>query len=206
MGNGSQSFQFRAGPMLSVIVPTHESERVLVRTLACLVPGATAGLIREVILADAGSSDETAEVGDVAGCRFLPLPGPLGVRLDFAVTSARSEWLMVVPAGAVLDPGWVIEVQQFIERAPAAMAAAFSDAPRPHGQDSMLRAVIALWRARRTSLKPGRGLVISRMFLRELGGFGDRAEPEADLLRRIGKPRLATLRTGIVTSRSEQDT
>ncbi|MGD9923429.1 MAG: glycosyltransferase, partial [Pseudorhodoplanes sp.] len=82
--------------MLSVIIPTHESERVLVRTLACLVPGATAGLIREVILADGGSTDETAVVGDVAGCRFLPLPGPVGPRLEFAVSSARGDWLLFV--------------------------------------------------------------------------------------------------------------
>jgi glycosyltransferase involved in cell wall biosynthesis len=184
--------------MLSVIVPTHESERILVRTLACLVPGATAGLIREVILADGGSTDETAEVGDVAGCRFLPLPGPLGPRLDFAVSSARGDWLMLVPAGAVLEAGWVAEVQQFTERAPAEVAAAFSDALRPHGQDSMLSALLAVWRARRMSLAPGRGLVISKPFYRELGGFGNGADPEADLLRRIGKRRLATLRTQIV--------
>ena len=43
--------------MLTVIVSTNESERVLVRTLTCLVPGATSGLIRDVILADAGSID-----------------------------------------------------------------------------------------------------------------------------------------------------
>lgn len=184
--------------MLSVIVPTYESERILVRTLASLVPGATAGLIREVVLADGGSTDETAEVGDVAGCRFLPLPGPLGVRLDFAANSARSDWLLLVPAGAVLESGWVIEVQQFVERAPGTIAAAFSDAPSPHGQDSMLSAIMALWRARRTSLSPGRGLLISKPFLRELGGFGEGSDPETNLLRRIGKRRLATLRTGIV--------
>ena len=76
--------------MLSVIIPTHESERILVRTLACLVPGATAGLIREVILADGGSTDETAEVGDVAGCRFLPLPGPLGTAARFRCRIQRA--------------------------------------------------------------------------------------------------------------------
>jgi glycosyltransferase involved in cell wall biosynthesis len=186
--------------MLSVIIPTDESERILVRTLACLVPGATAGLIREVILADGGSTDETAEVGDVAGCRFLPLPGPLGPRLDFAADSARSEWLMFVPAGAVLESGWVVDVQQFIERAPAEIAAAFGAAARPHGQDSMLSAMIALWRARRTSLAPGRGLLISKTFFRALGGYGDRPDTEADLLRRIGKRRLATLRTNVIAS------
>jgi hypothetical protein len=184
--------------MLSVIIPTSESERVLVRTLACLVPGATAGLIREVILADSGSRDETAEIGDVAGCRLLPLPGPLGPRLDFAATSARGDWLMFVPAGAVMEPGWVTDVQQFVERAPAQIAAVFTAAPRPHGQDSLLRAMLAIWRARRSTLSPGRGLVIAKTFYRDLGGYADRTDPETDLLRRLGRRRLAMLRSGIV--------
>ena len=186
--------------MLSVIIPTHESERILVRTLACLVPGATAGLVRDVILADGGSTDETAEVGDVAGCRFLVLPGALGPRLDTAVKSARSEWLMLVPPGAVLETGWVADVQQFMERAPADVAASFSVAARPHGQDSILRDVIALWRARRASLAPGRGLIISKTFYQALGGYQDRPDTEADLLRRIGKRRLANLRTSLIRS------
>ncbi len=184
--------------MLSVIVPTRESERTLVRTLACLVPGATAGLIREVILADAGSTDETAQVGDVAGCRFLSLPGPAGPRLDAAVQAARAEWLMFVPAGAVLETGWVAEVQQFTERAPEAIAAVFTEAVGPLGRESMLQAMIAVWRARRTLLSPGRGLVIGKSFYRTLGGFSDRQDAEADLLRRIGKRRMATLRTGLI--------
>lgn len=186
--------------MLSVIVPTHESECILVRTLACLVPGATAGLIREVILADGGSTDQTAEVGDIAGCRFLPLSGPLGPRLDLAADSARSDWLMVVPAGAVLEPGWVADVQQFIERAPAGIAATFGTTALPRGQDSLLIAMLALWRARRTSLSPGRGLLISKPFLRELGGYGHRPDAEADLLRRIGTRRLLTMRTNVIQS------
>jgi hypothetical protein len=185
--------------MLTVIVPTHESERVLVRTLACLVPGATAGLVREVILADGGSRDETAQVGDVAGCRVLPLPGPLGPRLDFAATSARGDWLLFVPAGSVLDAGWVAETRQFIERAPAGLAAAFSAAARPQGQASVLRDILAVWRARRSALSPGRGLLIGKAFYRELGGYHDRADAEADFLRRIGKRRLAMLRTCIVS-------
>lgn len=186
--------------MISIIIPTHESERILVRTLAALVPGATAGLVREVILADAGSTDETAQVGDVAGCRYLPVPGPLGPRLDAAVKSARSDVLMVVPAGSVLETGWVADVQQFIDRAQGDIAAAFTPASRPQGQDSMLRAMIALWRARRASLSPGRGLVIGKPFLAELGGYRDRPDTEADLLHRIGKRRLATLRTEILSS------
>src|SRR5438034_1001987 len=57
--------------MLSAIIATHESERTLVRTLAALVPGAATGLLAEVIVADAGSCDATAEVADIADCRAL---------------------------------------------------------------------------------------------------------------------------------------
>ena len=39
--------------MLSAIIAADESERALVPTLACLVPGVTAGMLRDVILADA---------------------------------------------------------------------------------------------------------------------------------------------------------
>jgi glycosyltransferase involved in cell wall biosynthesis len=197
MGNSCRRFPFPVLSMLSVIIPTNESERVLVRTLACLVPGSTAGLIREVILADANSTDETAQIGDIAGCRFLPMPGPLGPRLDVAANEARGTWLMFIPAGAVLETGWVADVQQFTERAPEGVAAAFKLAARPHGQDSLLREMIGLWQSRRATLSPGRGLLIGKAFFRSLGGYRDVPDTEADLLRRIGKKRLATLRTGI---------
>ena len=57
--------------MLSVIIATRESERPLVRTLAALVPGAAAGVVREVIVADGQSRDATVEVADIAGCQVL---------------------------------------------------------------------------------------------------------------------------------------
>ena len=66
--------------MLTAVIATHESERPLVRTLAALVPGATAGLIAEVIVADANSSDATAEVADIAGCRYVASAEPLAMR------------------------------------------------------------------------------------------------------------------------------
>jgi glycosyltransferase involved in cell wall biosynthesis len=183
--------------MLSAIVATNESERVLVRTLAGLVPGATAGLVRDVILADAGSTDETAEIGDIAGCRFLSLPGPLGPRLAAAAAMARGEWLLFLPAGAELDPGWVAEVTQFIERASGNIAAIFTAGTKPQGQASLWRELMSVFRARHSRLRPGRGLLVSKSFYRELGGHRDKAESEADLLRRIGSSRIAILRSSL---------
>ncbi len=180
--------------MLSVIVATNESERVLVRTLAGLVPGATSGLIRDVVLADAGSKDETAEIGDIAGCRLVTMPGPLGPRLEAAVSQARGEWLLFLAAGSELDPGWVGEVTQFIERAPADVAAVFTAATTPRGQGSLWRELLEVFRSRGSVLKPGRGLLISKRLYLELGGHGDRdRDAEADLLRRIGASRIDQL-------------
>jgi len=183
--------------MLSVIIATDESEGVLVRTLSCLVPGATAGLIRDVVLADAGSTDETEEIADIAGCRFIKRPGPLGPRLTAAAAEVRGEWLLFLPAGVELDTGWVAEVSQFIERAPKAVSAIFTESAPPRGQSSLWRELLAVLRSRGSLLKPGRGLLISKTFYRELGCHRDEADCEGALLRRIGSARLSLLRSNI---------
>ena len=73
--------------VFSVVIATHDSERALVATLAALVPGATAGIVREVIVADGGSRDDTEQVADIAGCVFLASKEPLGARLNAAAAS-----------------------------------------------------------------------------------------------------------------------
>lgn len=177
--------------MLTVIINTDESERVLVRTLACLVPGATAGLISEVVLADAGSKDETAEIGDIAGCRLLQLPGPLATRLRQAAASIRGPWLMFLRPGTVLDSSWVVEVERFIDeglRAGELGAATFR--PAPGGvHSSMLAEAFALLLAAFLRRKgPDQGLVLPKRLYDEIGGHRTGvADPETDLLRRLGR-------------------
>ena len=86
--------------MLSAIIATHELERTLVPTLVALVQGATAGLLGEVVVADGGSRDSTAEVADIAGCRFMASSAPLGARLKDAAKTTRAPWLMFLRAGS----------------------------------------------------------------------------------------------------------
>src|ERR1700752_2834260 len=95
--------------MFSIIIPSHDSERALVPTLAALVPGATAGIVREVIVADGGSRDKTEEVADIAGCRFLVSLVPVGVRLKMAAAEARGDWLIFLTAGTVPGTTWIDE-------------------------------------------------------------------------------------------------
>src|SRR3954452_9319327 len=99
--------------MFSVIIATHDSERALVPTLAALVPGAIAGIVREVIVADGGSRDKTEEVADIAGCRFFVSPAPTGARLKAAAAEARGDWLMFLNAGTVPGATWIDEAIAF---------------------------------------------------------------------------------------------
>src|ERR1700692_1015202 len=101
--------------MLSVIIPTDGVEQPAVATLAALVPGAAAGLVREVVLVDRAGTGVIERVADVAGCRFLAFEGTRAAALAAGARQARSPWLMFLHAGAVLDHGWIEETVQFIQ-------------------------------------------------------------------------------------------
>jgi len=180
--------------MFSVIIPTHDSERALVPTLAALVPGATAGIVREVIVADAESRDQTEEVADIAGCRFVASSKPLGLRLNEAAASARGDWLMFLRPGTVPGPTWIDETIAFFEqtdRRNGATAAVFSET-------DAVRSLLARLRLMPASAR--QGLVIGKAFYVELGGHRDTSDPETALLRRIGRRRIVTLSTPVSAS------
>lgn len=180
--------------MLSVIIPTRNSERPLVPTLAALVPGATAGLIAEVLIADGGSQDDTAAVADVAGCNFLSLQGTPADRLKAAATAARMSWLMFLRPGIVLDAPWTGEVARFVQhdqRQPRAAVFRRSQ-ENPELREWLLRAG-AIFGA---PPRPEQGLLIARQLYDAVGGHsGHGGDPERDLLRRLGRRRIARLST-----------
>jgi len=171
--------------MLSVIIPTNDSDRPLVHTLAALVPGATAGLVREVIVTDAQSSDETEQVADIAGCVFVSSGEPLGARLKAATERARGEWLMFLRPGVIPGPTWVDEV--------------FALARNGGGPAAFRRHSRGLaWPMFRRMPHSEQGLILPKALYTKLGGHRSGArEPETDLLRRLGRSRLAILRTAI---------
>jgi glycosyltransferase involved in cell wall biosynthesis len=181
--------------MLTVIIPTRESERALVQTLAPLVAGATAGLIAEVIVADAGSSDATAEVADLAGCRYLAGGGAVGARLRRAAQEARAPWLLFLRPGTVPEPGWIEAVESFIgsgrENEQAAVFRLRSDEFAEPGFATASRALrAALFGA---APAPAQGLLIARRLYDSLDGHAGREDGEADLLKRLGRRRIALL-------------
>jgi len=193
--------------MLSVIIATMDSERALVPTLAALVPGAAGGLISEAIIADAGSRDQTAEVADIAGCRLMVTAGPPGARLHAAALAARAPWLMFLRPGLVLDVTWIAEVTRFIAEVDTGAAgdlraAVFRPGRTGRNARPMLVEAFALIRASLGGrARPDQGLLISKRFYQQLGGYrADVADSETDLLRRLGARRSVMLRCAAVST------
>ncbi len=186
--------------MLSVVIATKNCERALVRTLAMLVAGAAAGFVREVILADGGSTDATVEVGDIAGCEILASPSPVGERLKAAVAKARAPWLMFLRPGVVLDPAWVEETTRFLDRCEtlgALRAGVFRRLPSGGSRPLWIEALALLRESLGGRPRPEQGLVISRHFYEKIGGHdAHAADPEADLIARLGRRRIVTLSCG----------
>jgi hypothetical protein len=191
--------------MISVIIATNESERPLLPTLAALVPGAMAGIVSDVIVADAGSHDGTAAVADVAGCRFMVTPGPLGTRLSAAAASARAPWLLFMRPGSVPDVTWVAETSRFVldaGRGGDPHAAVFRRAPAIGERRSALIEALALMTAALGARPhPSQGLLISKMHYDVLGGHrADSSDTETDLLRHLGRRRIVLLRSSVTTA------
>lgn len=183
--------------MLSAIIATQNSERSLVPTLSALVPASASGLLAEVIVADAGSDDATAEIADIAGCRFMASGESLGNRLKAATEVARCPWLIFLRAGVVPQPGWAAAAEHFMAvtglAADAARAAVFR-----HGAPDFSRpGFIEVARVLRASIsrrcRPEQGLLIARRFYDAVGGHPAGDDAEAALLRRLGRRQLVTL-------------
>ena len=184
--------------MLSVVIATHDSERTLLPTLAALVSGAAAGIVREVIVADAGSRDATNAIADGAGCRVLVLAQGHGARLKAAAEAARAPWLLFLRPGVVLDATWVDETRRFVEEAElrgcaGTHAAVFrASAFRP----ALLEALALLGAALGATRDASEGLVIAKARYAALGGHRDVEEPERDFRRRLRRRHLVLLHTG----------
>jgi hypothetical protein len=187
--------------MLSVIIPTEGVEQPAVATLAALVPGAAAGVVREVLLVDRAGTGVIERVADVAGCRFLPFEGSRAAALAAGARQARSPWLMFLHAGAVLDSGWIDETAQFIQRVSTSgrpRAGIFRYARSPYA-DTGLHDALKFIARMIAGPSADQGLLIARDHYERLGGHApDARRSEARLLRRLGRSSRTLLRSRII--------
>jgi rSAM/selenodomain-associated transferase 2 len=192
--------------MISVVIPTLNAQAGLTATLSALVPATVQGLIREVIIADGGSSDATADIADVAGANFIRGKSGRGAQLASGADEARSKWLLFLHGDTVLQAGWEAEASKFMERVDAGArplaAGAFSFALDDFGaRPRMLEAIVGLRCALFRLPYGDQGLLIPKQLYNSIGGY--RPLPlmeDVDLVRRLGRKRLVMMRSKAVTS------
>jgi hypothetical protein len=187
--------------MLSVIIPTEGLKQPAVATLAALVPGAAAGVVREVLLVDRASNGVIERVADVAGCNFLAFEGTRAAAMAAGARRTRGPWLMFLHAGAVLDAGWIEETTQFIQRVSGSdrpRAGIFRYARSPYA-DRSLRDGFKFVARMIAGPSADQGLLIARDHYDRLGGYApDARRSEARLLRQLGRSSRTLLRSRII--------
>jgi len=91
--------------MLTVLIETKDDEEGLTRTLASLIGGAVEGVVRDVIICDLGSTDQTHKVAEHAGCNYIASGG-----VAAGIRQAKGDWLLLLEPGARLADGWIESV------------------------------------------------------------------------------------------------
>lgn len=188
---------------VSIIIPTLDAAEALHRSLPPLAGFAALDLIREVIVADGGSADETPAIAEATGARFVQAEKGRGMQLAAGADAARGDWLLFLHADTVLQPGWDRAVRDFIGEDGNLRRAGYFRFALDDGRPGARRVQwLANLRARVLGLPYGdQGLLISRGLYRHLGGFRPLALMEdVDLARRIGRGRLRMLAAVAVTS------
>jgi len=185
--------------MISVIVPTSNAERLLPRCFDSLITAAVRGVVREVIVSDAGSTDSTLLIADGAGAHVIHSRKNRGARMADAAATAKSDWLLFLHPETALETGWEVEAESFISQAEMERprAAVFRFALEDFGGEARRAEAKANLRTALFALPYGdQGLLIPKRLYQKLGGYRALADMEdADLVRRIGRRRLVSLRS-----------
>lgn len=187
----------RQGAVISVVIPTLNAARTLPACLEALAVDA----VSEVIVADAGSSDGTAALAARAGGRVIgPLAPNRGAQLAAGCREATSPWLLLLHGDTRLEPEWE-----------SAAGRHMADRPERAGWFRFAlddRAPIARVWERGVALRSRLGLpygdqalLIPRGLYDGVGGVRPlRLMEDVDLVRRLGRRRLAPVPARAVTS------
>lgn len=178
---------------LSVVIPTLNAAGQLPGTAAALIPGLSAGLIRDLVISDGGSTDATCAQAEALGALCLNGAPGRGAQLARGAAAAKGAWLLLLHADTQLSPNWVEAAETHIAQHPG-MAGYFRLAFRADGPGARLTAAWGNIRARQFGLPFGdQGLLIHRDQLAAVGGVPNLPLMEDVALARALKGRLRPL-------------
>ena len=181
--------------MLSVVIPTLNA--------AASVGGSIASVREadEILVVDGGSTDATVAIAEGHGARVLTCPAGRGGQLAAGARAAKGDWLLFLHADTLLASGWREAAERHIHRQRGKAACFRLRLDAPEWQARLIEAGVRL-RVRLFGLPYGdQGLLISRRLYDGVGGFAPlRLMEDVELMRRIGRIRLARLGVEAVTS------
>jgi len=186
--------------VLSIVIPTLRAADRIADQLDCL---AAAEVADEIIVADGGSDDGTAEIAAAWGARVVVTAPGRGGQLAAGADVAIGNWLLFLHVDSRLGPRWGTVVRRFTSNPANAFHAGYFqfslDDPTPAAR--RLEKLVA-WRCRWLGLPYGdQGLLIGTAYYLRLGGFPDIPLMEdVALARRVSRHRLHELSAIALTS------
>jgi rSAM/selenodomain-associated transferase 2 len=158
--------------MISIIIPTLNAADFLARTAHCLNAARTDGLVRELIISDGGSKDTTLEIAKELNAHIVDSQKGRGTQLAAGALAARTPWLLFLHADTKLERGWSQAVKDFINAGDSNTAGYFRFRFDEPALMARLVAFGVALRCRFQKMPYGdQGLLISRKFYDEIGGF-----------------------------------
>ena len=194
-------------PILSIVIPALNEGGNIKASIDALKKSAITRPYN-IIVVDGGSEDATIDEARERGAQVIKCERGRGKQLAAGGKQAIGAWLLLLHADTKLEAGWFQEVEQFIiSNTGLCHAGAFSYKLDNDTPAASLLETIVNWRTRTLALPYGdQGLLISRMFYRDLRGYAPITIMEdVEIVRRIGRRRLHIFKSHAITSSYKYD-
>jgi rSAM/selenodomain-associated transferase 2 len=186
--------------MISVIIPTLNEAELLPDTLSHIQANHAP---HEILVADAGSTDGTADLADKAGARVIHSPRRnRAAQMNLAAQTAHGEIFLFLHADTWLGPKALSQIVEALEH-PGIVGGGFARRFRSSSLLLRLTCVAGEWRSKWFGWFYGdQGIFVRKKIFEQVGGFRDwPLFEDLDLSRRIARVgRVTMLRSDVVSS------